>query len=104
MEIMSDKSIKQPFPQGVGGLPMKKDFVFDKETKGNKVTEPSLPFISLNNYECIPSNWIIETTDDEDLVRVILGSHDLVLTRQQFSKLLREGGYRKGEFNVKNTS
>ncbi len=100
---MSDKLAKQAFSQGIGGLPMKKDFVFDKEVKGNKVTEPSLPFITLSNYECVPSNWTIETTDDEDLIRVISGIHDLILTRQQFSKLLREGGYRKGDFSVKDT-
>lgn len=114
---MSDKSInKQPLhTQKAADLPMKKDFIFQKEVQAAIVIpeitaeaqDPTTPpvvivEIKLDNSECIPSNWCIETTDDEDLIRVILNSHDLVLTRQQFSKILRSGKYNKGDFDVKN--
>lgn len=121
---MSDKGInKQPLhTQKAADLPMKKDFIFQKEVQAAIVIpeitaeaqDPTTPPVviletKLDNSECIPSNWCIETTDDEDLIRVILNSHDLVLTRQQFSKILRSGSYNKGDFdvndvkNVKNT-
>lgn len=103
---MSDKIVHK---QVASSLPMKKDFIFPKELQGSTtVPEVSLEY-KLDNSECIPSNWHIETTNDEDLIRVILNSHDLVLTRQQFSKILRSGRYNKGDFdvndvkNVKNT-
>lgn len=108
--------------QTASSLPMKKDFIFQKEVQADIVIpeitaeaqDPTTPPVvipesKLDNSECIPSNWHIETTDDEDLIRVILNSHDLVLTRQQFSKILRSGKYNKGDFdvndvkNVKNT-
>lgn len=95
---MSDKSMSKYglSTQKAADLPMKKDFVFEKEIPGTMATTPNVPArIELSNLECIPSNWRIELTDDEDLVRVVLNSHDLVLTRQQFSKMLRDGGYNK---------
>ena len=99
--------------QTASSLPMKKDFIFQKEVQADIVIpeitaeaqDPTTPPVvipesKLDNSECIPSNWHIETTDDEDLIRVILNSHDLVLTRQQFSKILRSGKYNKGDFDV----
>lgn len=102
---MTDKNInKLPLhTQKAVDLPMKKDFVFKGETPGNTAA-PMIVGVQLTDAESIPSNWHIETTDDEDLIHVILNSHNLILTRQQFSKILRARSYNKGDFDDKNKS
>lgn len=102
---MTDKNVNKLslHPQKAAGLPMREDFV----SKGEIVSSAAVPVVTkiqLSDFESVPSNWHIEITDDENFIRVILNSHNLILTRPQFSRLLSARSYNKGDFDDKNKS